>query len=154
MYQGVLLKTVSREYTESMKSSLLVLFGIILISTGIFAGTQVYAAVTPISTPSTLSLYRPFGGKVISTTNPAITCINTEGGPIMITPVRAYPPGPYATTLVTRRHSYYVVKPGSWIIGLYNPIPDVTTCINPETGAPVPVFAIKVYGISKGIPIL
>ncbi len=102
------------------------------------------------SVGSLASGYLPFGGKVLLTTNPAVTCVNTEGGPITITPIRpAFPPALYATTLTTKRYSNYVIKPGAWIIGLYSPIPNMTTCINPETGAPVPVLPVIIYGVSK-----
>lgn len=126
-----------------------IMLAVIVLSAGA-SFKSAFAAGSLTTSTLTSALYMPFGGKVVSTTNPAITCINTEGGPVTIIPVRpSMPPTPYATVIATKRHSHIVIKPGSWIIGLYNPIPDVATCINPATGAPVPVLPIVIYGVSK-----
>jgi hypothetical protein len=102
--------------------------------------------------PGIPGLSLAFGGKVISTTNPAVACFNAEGGPIIIAPVRdTFPPGMYATTLATKRYSNIIVAPGTWIIGTYNPVPEIGTCFNAETAAPIPTFTIKKLGVSKAL---
>ena len=121
---------------------------IVVISVAVVAGVR-FSNAQVAGVPG---LNLAFGGKVVSTVNPAIVCTNTEGGPLMIVPVRGtYPPGPYATTLTTKRYSNFIITPGTWIIGLYSPVPDASTCINPQTGAPVPVLPIKIYGVSKAL---
>lgn len=42
-------------------------------------------------------------------------------------------------------------KSGGYILGLYNSIPNTTTCYNPASGVPLPAFGIKLYGVGGGI---
>ena len=87
------------------------------------------------------------GGKITATQTDlqaTITCAATYG-PFIVRPVNLATPGPYfirtSLTQTPKRNGYF--------LGLYKPIPDVSTCYNPETGAPVPAFEIKIYGVSR-----
>ena len=120
-------------------------FALALILTAItFTGVRIARAQTALIPGLSL----PFGGKIIGL-NPALACTNPEVFPILLAPARASYPTQYATAITTRRYSYFTVLPGSWILGLYSPIPDMTTCVDVATGTPKPVIVIKTYGVGK-----
>lgn len=92
-----------------------------------------------------IGLSMPVGGKVLQAgKTPAIVCA-AMSGPIFIRPYNAALPGPY----FIRAGLAGKPKVGGYIIGLYSAIPDLGTCTNPETGAPIPAFELKPYGVSK-----
>jgi len=99
-----------------------------------------------------VSIFLPFGGKVISIIAPGVTCTQGEG-PITIRPVGIAPTTPYAVTLATKRYLHSVITPGVWILGLYNPIPNMFVCAT-DTIPPVsvPVFPIFIFGTSLPSP--
>ncbi len=122
-------------------------FALALILTGItFAGGQIARAQTALIPGLTL----PFGGKVVGI-NPALVCKNPEVSPIILIPARASYPVQYATAISTKRYSYFSIIPGSWILGLYSTIPDMSTCVDAVTGTPKPVIVIKTYGVGKAL---
>ena len=88
---------------------------------------------------------RPFGGQVILTAIPAVTCA-AQYGAMIIRPVNIAPPAPYYITTTTKN-----VKPGSWLLGWYSVIPSFNTCYTSTTpSVPVPSFKIdSSFGISK-----
>lgn len=87
------------------------------------------------------------GGR-ISQTPPdlqsTIVC-NASYGPFTVRPFHASIPGPYfirnTTSTTPRQNGYF--------LGLYQVVPNMGTCTNPETGAPIPAFEIKTYGASR-----
>lgn len=93
-------------------------------------------------------LSRPFGGRVLDTGaagNLLITCTSTYG-PITMHPyVLGNLPGPY----FIRSGKSGSPRTGGFILGLYSQTPDTRTCYNTETGAPVPAYEIKTYGVSR-----
>lgn len=88
---------------------------------------------------------KPFGGKVILTTIPAVTC-TAQYGAMVIRPVNIAPPAPYYIPATTKN-----VKYGSWLLGWYSAIPSFTTCYtNTTPSIPVPAFKIdSSFGVSK-----
>jgi len=118
--------------------------------TSVLAGTfSVIFFLLFSSNASAISLYQPFGGRVISTFTPGVTCRGE--GPITIRPVGlSTPTGPYVIQLgQTTLYQYYTVHTGSWILGLYNPIPSFTSCFTDSLPPfPVPTFAVKIFGSS------
>lgn len=90
---------------------------------------------------------RSFGGKITSTTIPSIVCPGAYG-PASILPAGLFPALPYATTLSTAGS----LKPGSWVLGLYNPVPTPGLCYSTATVVPTPfpTFNVIKYGTSRG----
>jgi hypothetical protein len=91
---------------------------------------------------------RPFGGSIISTPsdNSATIVCTAAYGPFFIKPVSpTFPAGPYFIQITNKG----TPKRLGWILGNYELIPDAKTCVNPETGAPIPSFKVKLYGVSK-----
>lgn len=88
----------------------------------------------------------PFGGRVTQLgTDLAHTIVcSAPVGPFLIRPYNAAVPGPYFA-----RTSSKFPKRGGYALGLYKLIPDVGTCVNPATGAPLPAFELKIYGVSR-----
>lgn len=89
-------------------------------------------------------LVRPLGARIIKSGQSAEVACSTTSGPIFIKPFVRATTGPYFI-----RDSKMVVSPKKLLLGNYNLIPDLETCYNPETGAPIPAFEIKPYGVSR-----
>ncbi len=89
-------------------------------------------------------LTMPFGGKIITTKSPVITCASTYG-PLTMQPITKGIPG---ISFISKGDGG-TPKTGSYILGNYELAPNVGTCYNTETGAPVPAFSIKTYGVSR-----
>lgn len=88
---------------------------------------------------------RPFGGRITLTTLPSLTCA-AQYGAMIIQPVNVAPSSPYFITSTTK-----TIRQGSWILGWYSPIPNMSTCYTNSTPpAPVPSFEINsLFGVSK-----
>lgn len=87
----------------------------------------------------------PFGGQIISTKTPGISCA-AQYGPILMRPVNLSVPGLYAIRSTTKS-----VRAGQWALGLYNLVPSFTTCYTDSTPpVPVPTFMINptIFGTS------
>ncbi|MCC6199051.1 hypothetical protein IT401_02475 [Candidatus Nomurabacteria bacterium] len=78
---------------------------------------------------------RPFGAQVVLAQLPAITCL-AQYGAISLRPVVPMVPSPYFIRSTTKH-----VSTGSWLLGWYNPVPNVSTCSAAES-TPVPAFEI------------
>ncbi len=87
----------------------------------------------------------PFGGKVLLTGIPVITC-TAQYGAMLIRPVNVAPPAPYYITATAK-----TIKSGSWLLGWYLPVPSFSTCYtNTTPSVPVPSFKIDPsVGVSK-----
>lgn len=98
----------------------------------------IFISITPLSVFAQLATgtARPFGGRVLTTSIPGITCAATYGA-LAVLPVVAAPATPYFI-----RFASASVRPGSWVLGWYNPIPDVSTCIAAEV--PIPAFELSI----------
>ena len=81
---------------------------------------------------------RPFGGQVLSIKIPPIVCA-AQYGPLLIRPVVPAPSMPYFVRKTQRD-----VRIGGWILGWYDPVPDVGTC-KTTTPPPTPVPAFNLY---------
>lgn len=90
------------------------------------------------------SIKMPMGGKVKKTGKTATLVCAAMYGPTFVIPYNGAPPGPYFIRAGTRGP-----KVDKYILGMYNPIPDMSTCYNPESGAPIPAFELKPYGVSR-----
>ncbi|MCU0660113.1 MAG: hypothetical protein MUD00_00660 [Candidatus Pacebacteria bacterium] len=91
-----------------------------------------------------LGTMRSFGGRVISTTTPGITC-GAQYGMMSIQPVGVFPATGYTITATTQS-----VNPGGWILGLYNATPTTGICYtNTAPPIPVPSFNILKFSTSK-----
>jgi hypothetical protein len=90
--------------------------------------SQAYAAIT----------YRSFGGRILNTTTPEVTCA-AQYGLMTIAPVGAFPPGPFII-----RATQKSVLSGGWILGLYNIVPDVESCYTNDPYAPMPVPTLRI----------
>ena len=122
-------------------------FGLVFsLAVVVFTGVHIARAQTTLIPGLTL----PFGGKVVGI-NPALVCTNPEISPIILIPARASYPVQYATAISTKRYSHFSIIPGSWILGLYSTIPDMSTCVDAVTGTPKPVIVIKTYGVGKSL---
>ena len=115
------------------------LFGIIAFAAIAFFPVSLYAA----------PLKRQFGlgGRV--TTGPAelsaaITC-TASYGPFLMLPFNIATTGPYFIRATTKG----LPRPSGYLLGMYKITPDMNTCFNPETGAPIPAFEVKPYGVSR-----
>lgn len=120
-----------------MKKHKLIVLGLFLIAFLIPALSYAVKKVPP----------RPFGGSIISTptdSSATITC-TAAYGPFFIRPVAKYPAGPYFIRITKSG----TPKRLGWILGRYQLNPDTKTCLNPETGAPVPAFEVTLYGVSR-----
>lgn len=89
-----------------------------------------------------------FGGKIVATEIPDVTC---EGGvgPITIYPSRSsYPESPYFIPTILNGTK---VSSGKWILGLYSILPSEAYCQiqTPAGPVPFPVLVVKIYGASK-----
>lgn len=93
-----------------------------------------------------MAIFLPFGGKVLSTITPGVVCAGE--GPITIRPVGPFPAAPYAVTPATRRYANFMITPGSWIVGLYEPVPAPVCGTTSVPPAPVPALPIIMFGVS------
>lgn len=117
------------------------IIGIMVFFLLVGAPALLYAA------PLTRSFSMSIGGRI--TTGPTqlstvIACAASYG-PFLMRPVNVALPGPYFIRATTSG----LPSRGGQLLGKYQIIPDMSTCYNPETGAPVPAFEIKPYGISR-----
>ena len=107
----------------------------------VFFGSVVFGIllILPVITFAQLSTgsKRPFGAQIISITIPTILCA-AQYGALTVRPVVTALPTPYFIRTTQR-----TVRPGSWILGWYNPIPDSSTCQTTSVPpVPVPSFEI------------
>src|SRR5690242_20204364 len=75
---------------------------------------------------------RPFGGRILTTTQPGVTCA-AQYGVMSITPIGGiFPPTPYVIPETTK-----TVSPGKLILGLYNSVLAPGLCYT-DSAPPVP----------------
>lgn len=92
------------------------------------------------------ALKQPIGGKIAqgpAALESTIVCAASYG-PFIMTPYNFAIPGPFFI-----RSTFQMPRVGGYLIGLYSVTPDMGTCTNPETGAPVPAFEINPYNASR-----
>lgn len=109
------------------------IISIILIVFILAIPTVLYAAL----------LTRSFGGKVILTTIPIVTCTGSGTGPVVLIKMNGLP---YYTESQQK-----TPKVGDWILGRANIIPNFSTC-NIQAGPykiPFPVRTTSDYNISN-----
>jgi len=96
-----------------------------------------------------ISIYQPFGGKIIANAVPGVTCAGI--GPITIRPINLLSPaGLYATTALTRKYQYRTIVPGSWVVGLY--LPAMTPICFTDSVPPVPISVFPIITIGTSLP--
>ncbi len=89
---------------------------------------------------------RPIGGRIFNTLPTPLVACSTPAGPLAAQPFIQAFSSPYFIRTVNSG----MPRIGGYILGLYNPIPDMSgVCYNPETGAPVPAYEFKTYGVSR-----
>jgi hypothetical protein len=99
------------------------------------------------------AIFMPFAGKIIPFPTPLL-CTGGEP-PIMIKPVGAFPPGMYGVTPLTKRYSYGVLTPGSWVVGFYEVIPAPICFVPiPPPAVPIPVLALPIIKFGVSLPSL
>jgi hypothetical protein len=91
------------------------------------------------------TLKKPVGGRVVSSKQTATVVCAAASGPIYMKPFNRASPGPY----FVRTGTSGIPKASGYMLGNYSITPDLTTCTNPETGAPVPAFELRPYGVSR-----
>jgi hypothetical protein len=107
----------------------------------------IFIAVPVVSFAISFPTNRPIGGRVITTpidTAAAIVCAAAYG-PFSVLPVNIAVPGPFFIQNIKAG----IPARDKHFLALYNAVPDFSTCHNPETGAPIPAFKIKIYGVSR-----
>lgn len=92
-----------------------------------------------------ISIFEPFGGKVLSNSVPGIACLDSVG-PITIIPFGNSPSGLYVSTPATKKYNYNQLNSGNWILGLYSPI-QLPLCTLGQT--PIYVYPFILFGTSK-----
>lgn len=90
-----------------------------------------------------------FGGRIITAPTPGISCPGGRpGSPLTIVPVSTYPIGPYVGDYnpISMRFN---LTPGSWILGLYMPVP-IPEC-QTQSAPPTPVNGYRtiIHGTSS-----
>lgn len=90
---------------------------------------------------------RPIGGRVITTPPDmqAVLVCAAQYGPFTLKPVNLAIPGPHYIQFTSKS----TPRRNGWFLGMYNAIPNVGTCYNPETGVPLPAHTIGIYGVSR-----
>jgi hypothetical protein len=111
----------------------------------ILTWTLIFLSLLTLGASSALAFFPlPISGTVLTTdTSGAVQCIGR--GIISVMPFNTAPPAPYYISYGTPA-AYGYLRPGSFIKGLYWPVPVAGPCFNPETGIPVPVLPIIMYG--------
>lgn len=104
-------------------------------------------AIPALSFAISMPTKRALGGRVITTppdTAALIVC-TVAYGPFSVLPVNPAIPGPF---YIENLKSGTPTK-NKWVLALYETIPSMDVCNNPETGVPIPAFKIKIYGVSR-----
>ena len=94
----------------------------------------------------TMALASTFGGFILSTTLPSVTCTAPViAGPFMIRSSGG-PVGPYVITTSNKR-----VNPSKWILGIYAPGMNSSYChTDTDPPVPVPVYVVSnIFGVSR-----
>lgn len=98
----------------------------------------------------------PFGGKVLTAPVPGAVCPDVDFAPedpFIITPALPPAAGPFQQTL-SPYTQFGLVAPGSWILGLYLPVPlPGCTVVVPPIVGPIPVLRAVMWGTSVPLPI-
>ena len=116
-----------------------------------FLACIIFSSVLAVNVVNAQSTYRPFGGRVLSTTNPPVICNNTEASYITIQPAGNSTGGPFSTTFGTRRFSYGTLTSSVWVLGWYDTIIDATTCYTQAGPYRIPfeTTSIRSFGSSR-----
>lgn len=93
-----------------------------------------------------VSIYQPFGGKVVTNFIAGVTCPGT--GPITIRPSNLAPAGPYTTTPTTKKYGFRPITINSWVIGFYLPATTPICFTDSVPPIAIPVFPIVSFGAS------
>ncbi len=95
-----------------------------------------------------------FGGRITTAPTPGIVCpAGKLGSPFTLAPNGPFATGPFVGDYYPVSN-FYLLAPGAWILGLYNPVPLPECAIPvPPPGLPVPVtgFRTILHGTSVGI---
>ena len=97
----------------------------------------------------------PLGGRILTAPTPGVSCPagRQPESPFTITPIVAtIPPGLYIGDY-NPTSLQFNLTPGSWILGLYLPVP-IPECAT-QTGTPAPVSGLRtiIHGTSSYLPI-
>ncbi len=94
-------------------------------------------------------LTTPFGGLVILSPVPGVTCTGIKDGPFFVFPASGGV-GPFVTTFGTKMYDNNNVFISRWLLGKRSIVPDLTLCSIPAGNAkiPFPVFTIELTGTS------
>jgi hypothetical protein len=115
-----------------MKSSILIIFLTIIFFSVFTYQTNAFTK-------------KSFGGKIISTTIPSVTCVGQ--GPITLSKMTGGLP-----LAIAAQNSKSIANPMSKILGRYSLVPDSTICQQQTPAGPVPFPVYKIeknYGTSK-----
>lgn len=113
----------------------------------------------------------PYGGKVLTTTLPTVTCFTTGTAPVVLSSnlaglgmavgsatsntgvggkVAGLIGGLYKALPLNATNPAKRPRPGDWILGRHEIIPSFTTCTSTALGGfPVPVKKTTIYGVSR-----
>ncbi len=97
----------------------------------------VYAKINP--------LVKPIGGRIVKSGKSAEIVCAASAGPIFIKSFGNATPGPF----FIRNTDKGMPRQNGLILGNYTVVPDVGTCYNPATGAPITAFELRPYGTSR-----
>jgi hypothetical protein len=120
--------------------SLLVLSAIVFVGFLFLHGKSAFAQT---------GIGKPFGGLVILSPIPGVTCTGIKDGPFVTLPASGGF-GPFVTTFGTKMYDKGNVFISRWLLGRRSYIPDATLCSIQVGNAkiPFPVFVIDLTGTS------
>jgi len=102
-----------------------------------------YTIVNPVSAAGFNLLTRPFGGRVIMSMLPGVTC-GGGTGPVTIMPAGTSPAAsyyfPYGLNIPP--------SPGRWVLGNYSLLSFPTCYTDTTPPSPYPTLRVTLYGIS------
>lgn len=129
---------------------------LILLVLGIIAVPYITHATLEFSSSSRMPTV-PFGGRVLSTKIPSVSCLGIGTGPVVLMSNLASGIGAasgsnivgniYGTLPLYATNPTRVPKAGQWILGNHSIIPSFSTCVIGES-APFPVKKTSTYGVS------
>lgn len=105
---------------------------------------------TSIVQAATTIIKRPVGGRILTTgkeTSALITC-TAQYGPLTFQPFGGTG-SKTAPIYFAQQGLSSIPKIGGYVLGLYNPLPNTTTCFVTATGTPVPASSLNPYQFSR-----
>ena len=116
-------------------------FVVFLIIAALCMSAQAYAS---------FGTEKPFGGKIMITSSPGVTCAGVQYGPLTITPYgKSSISGPYV--ILAGKGNKGSPRSGGYILGKYSKIVNANACWTGEKpyDEPYEVYEITLYGVSK-----